>query len=397
MLNPELIPYLNFLPAALAVFITAFLLTPLLGSLAKRYKFIDLPQEQRKRNDKTLATRIHHKAKLRLGGLAVLLPFILVAFTQLDHNPKILGMIGGLFILILGGVLDDKYELSARKQMLIQLAAAIIVVISGVTIPKIDFAGLSFNFSLWAHTFNFGLFNYNFLFPGDFITVFWIMTIINAINWMSGIDAIGELTTFLAALTTMLLSVRSGQLDMALMSASLAAGLLGFIPYNLPPSEIMSGTAGTTGYGFILAVFAVISGTKITSALMLLSIPIIDMIWVMIYRFITIKDVPFLKRPFMGGNVHLHHRLMALGLTQAQTLWLEISVISLISILAFSISGFSDSIVALVVIITLLIVGFTSINLIAKHKKKVQSNKKEAPPQPPMITSDPTPEQKYAY
>lgn len=394
---PEIQPYLDILPTLLTVLTIAFIITPLIGTIAQRFGFVDLPQAKRKRTDRSIATRIHTEEKLRIGGLAVLVPFVIVAFSQMQTNPQISGLVWGLTILIIGGVIDDKYELSPSKQMLIQFIAALIAVLSGITITGITLAGTTLDFNLLEQPLNFGLFVYNMVLPADLITIIWILGIVNAINWMSGIDAIGELTVFLAAFSTMLLSVRAGQIEIAILSGALAAGILGFVPFNFPPSKIMSGTAGTTGYGFILAVLAVISGAKITSALMLLSIPVIDMVWVMIYRFVKLKDTPFFKRPFVGGKVHLHHRLMGLGLNQSQALWLEISIISIIAILAFAISGFSDNFVALIGIIALLIVLFTVISIVSKRRKSTESIKKDEPPQPPMITDDPTPEQKYAY
>lgn len=394
---PEIQPYLDILPTLLTVLTIAFIITPLIGTIAQRFGFVDLPQAKRKRTDRSIATRIHTEEKLRIGGLAVLVPFVIVAFSQMQTNPQISGLVWGLTILIIGGVIDDKYELSPSKQMLIQFIAALIAVLSGITITGITLAGTTLDFNLLEQPLNFGLFVYNMVLPSDLITIIWILGIVNAINWMSGIDAIGELTVFLAAFSTMLLSVRAGQIEIAILSGALAAGILGFVPFNFPPSKIMSGTAGTTGYGFILAVLAVISGAKITSALMLLSIPVIDMVWVMIYRFVKLKDTPFFKRPFVGGKVHLHHRLMGLGLNQSQALWLEISIISIIAILAFAISGFSDNFVALIGIIALLIVLFTVISIVSKRRKSTESIKKDEPPQPPMITDDPTPEQKYAY
>lgn len=394
----ELQPYLNILPQFLTVFVIALLATPLIGSFAKRLGFVDQPVEKRKRTDKTLSTRLHHTVKIRAGGLAVLLPFIVVALTLTDHNSKLIGMVWGLIILIVGGILDDKYELSAKKQMLIQLLAAVIAVASGVTINKLDFAGQSINLVSWSHLFDFGIFKYLMTFPGDLISLVWILGIMNAINWMSGIDAVGELATFITAFTTMLLSVKAEQPEIAILSATLAAGLLGFVPFNFPPSKIMSGTAGTTGYGFILAIFAVISGSKITSAITLLSLPIIDMIWVMVYRFIKLKDIPFFKRPFVSGDVHLHHRLMALGLSQVQTLFLEISLISLISLVAFYFGGFSSSLMMPVVVITVLIIIFTVISILTRRQKQMKSRiPQDTPPQPPIIDSGPTPEEKYAY
>lgn len=390
-------PYLDILPAFLLIFAAALLLTPLIGFIAKKYKYIDLPIALRKRTDKTLAQRIHKVPKLRLGGLAVLIPFILALIFMADGNSKIWGLILGLIVLIVGGVIDDKYELSANKQMLLQVIAAVIVVVAGTTILKFDIFGTTLNFNLFTTDINFGLFIYHMIFPADIITILWILVIINAINWMSGIDAIGEITTFITAFTIMLLSVRAGQNDIAMVSALLAAGLLGFIPYNFPPSKIMSGTAGTTGYGFIIAVLAIISGSKITSALMLLSIPILDMVWVMIYRFIKLKNEPFFKRPFVGGNVHLHHRLMSLGLTNAQTLYVESSVIGLISVLVFYLGGFSMPLISLVIIFTVLLIVFSVISIVSRKKKNTVITRPPKDTPPSITTSEESPEERYAY
>jgi UDP-GlcNAc:undecaprenyl-phosphate GlcNAc-1-phosphate transferase len=145
-----------------------------------------------------------------------------------------------------------------------------------------------------------------------------------------------------------------------------------------------------------MAVFAIISGAKLSSSIMILSIPIIDMVWVMLYRFIKLKDEPFLKRPFVGGNVHLHHRLMALGLTQVQTLLIEISAVSVSALIAVLLGGFSDFLTYMAIGFTVLIIAFTAISILTHNRKKTVI-KKDEPPQPPMQESGPTPEQKYAY
>jgi UDP-GlcNAc:undecaprenyl-phosphate GlcNAc-1-phosphate transferase len=395
METEQLLPYLNLLPIAIFGFLFSLLLTPIIGTIAKRYGFVDLPKDKRSRSDKTLQQRIHKVTKLRLGGLAVLIPFILIVSFQAQIDPKTMGMLTGLIILMILGSLDDKFELSARTQFLGQILAALVVILSGVTITHLDFAGQRFNFDSFIYDFNFGLFDYQFIFPGALITLIWILTIINAINWMSGIDAIGEVMTLIAAFTTMLLGVRSDQFEIAIISSILAANLLGYIPFNFPPSKIMSGTGGTTGYGFILAVLAVMSGTKITSAIMILSLPLIDMIWVMIFRFLNLKDVPFLQRPFVGGNVHLHHRIMGLGFNQLQTLFIEMSLIAVISLISFYFGGFSDSFMILIGIIVILIVFFAVITILSK--RKVVEKPKDPEPKPPLIDDGPTPEEKYAY
>ncbi len=388
-------PYINLLPTLLAGFVITIFLTPIVGWIAKRFQFVDLPKDKRKRTDKTLAQRIHTIPKLRLGGIAVFVTFIGLILLQGRLNPQILGMLAGLVVLLIAGAIDDKYELSARNQMIAQIIAALIVVLSGVTITQLDFAGQRFVFDGFRQIFDLGIFQYEFIFPGAFITVFWILLLINAINWMCGIDAIGEVMTFIASFTSMLLAVRADQYELAMISGIFAFNLLGYIPFNFPPSKIISGTAGTTGYGYILAVLAILSGSKITSAIMVLSLPLIDMIWVVIYRLIKLKDVTFFKRPFVGGNIHLHHRIMALGFSQIQTLFIEIAIISSVSLIAFYFGGFSNEFMIVITISVILLGIFTFITIKNGRRKPIEPPKTDAPP--PLSQDEPTPEEKYAY
>lgn len=391
----SLLPYKDLLPVAIIAFIAATLLTPFIGVIAKKFGFIDMPKDKRPRTDKTLSQRIHKNPKLRLGGMSVLIPFIILTMIQAGFDPKIMGMLAGLIILLVLGALDDKYELNAKTQFIGQILASLVVILSGVTINHIDIAGQRFSFDTYITSINLGLFSYEFIFPGAIVTLIWILTIINAINWMSGIDAIGEIMTFIASFTTMLLAVRADLPEIAMISAILSASLLGYLPFNFPPSKIISGTGGTTGYGFILAVMAVLTGSKITSAIMFLSLPLIDMVWVMAFRFLSLKDVPFFKRPFVSGNVHLHHRIMGLGYTQIQTLIIEMTAVAMISLISFYFGGFSESFMILIGIIVFLLIVFMIITSLTNRKKTEKP--KEPEPKPPLIDDGPTPEEKYAY
>ena len=204
-------PYINLLPHAVTAFVITLLLTPLIGNLAKKFQFVDLPASMRKRTDSSKTTRLHEGIKPRLGGLAVLLPFIILTFLNVELNLANLGILTGLGILLISGVIDDRFELSAGRQLLIQLMVAILVVITGTTITNIDFAGQSFNFVSSSNPLFIGNFTYLFRFPADLITIFWILAITNALNWVSGIDALGETTTFIASTITMMLAVRAAQ------------------------------------------------------------------------------------------------------------------------------------------------------------------------------------------
>jgi UDP-GlcNAc:undecaprenyl-phosphate GlcNAc-1-phosphate transferase len=404
MFTPELIQiYLQLLPIAGYVALATFLFTPVIGYIAVKYRFIDLPATKRKRTDKSLAQRIHVKTKPRLGGIAYLLPILFILLTQVQLNQQVLGMAVGLTILMVIGALDDKYELPARTQLLSQLIAAAIVVMLGVKILNIDIAGFDVNFNWWKFAFDFFQLQISIVFPADIITIVWIIVIINAVNWMYGMDSIGEAMSLVAAVTTALLSVRAGLFENALISLSLAGGILGFMPFNFYPSKIIGGTAGATGNGFLLAVLAIMSGAKFSNAIMLLLFPLFDMIWVIVYRLNKHKDEPFLKRPFISGKVHFHHRLMTLGLSQRQILFVETIIICGISIFGIVMSGFSNTFLFLIISSGTLLILFSLVSIFARRKenKLVQEIKKSNAEAEQVVNKPPEddipPEQRFAY
>lgn len=391
-------PYLNILPLAIVAFFCSLLLTPIVGFISQKYKFIDLPASMRKRTDSTIDQRIHKEAKLRLGGIAVMVPFLVITLLHANLNAQILGIILGLGLIIIVGIFDDKYELSGGMQFLFQAIAASLVVFGGTTVQEVDLAGLSFNFNLFERAIPVANYIYYFRFPADLLTVIWILTIMNALNWVGGIDALGEGMTLIAAVTIMMLSVKIGVPELAFLPAILAGGMLGFIPYNFPPSKIMGGAVGHTGSGFLLAVLAIISGAKIPSAIILLSIPLLDMVWVLIHRMKQHRTINIFKLLSVSGRVHLHHRLMGLGFSAKQTLYIESTATLIVSILAFYFGGFSTQAIVIVAVFAGILLLFTFISI--RSRVKPASKKKQLHPQegePPIIDTGPTPEERYAY
>ncbi|MCA9383539.1 undecaprenyl/decaprenyl-phosphate alpha-N-acetylglucosaminyl 1-phosphate transferase [Candidatus Dojkabacteria bacterium] len=389
-------PYIDLLPYAGAAFLAALLLTPIAGTIAHKVGAMDLPASMRKRNDKTVSTRIHKEAKPRLGGMAVLIPVILIAFSQMELTTPILGILIGLIILVISGVIDDIKELSGGSQIIIHFSVALLVVVTGSTISEIVVAGLNLNFNFFEAALHFGAYTYNFIFPADLITILWIMAIINAVNWVSGIDALGEGVTIIASVTIMLLAIKLGRPEIAILPAVLSGGVLGFLPYNFPPSKILGGGAADAPYGFLLAVLSIVGGAKITTAIIILSVPIIDMIWVILYRLKEHTDVPFLKRPFVSGRVHLHHRLMSLGFTPKQTLVIESTAMTISAVVAFYFGGFSTTLIAAISVFAGLLVGFVIITFI-NRKRQIEEVDKLPEPEPEEPEDTQTPEERFAY
>jgi UDP-GlcNAc:undecaprenyl-phosphate/decaprenyl-phosphate GlcNAc-1-phosphate transferase len=337
-----------------------------------------------------------------LGGLSYLIPLLILLIAQGGFDLKIIGMAIGLAILMFIGALDDRYELPAKTQFIVQILAAAVVVFFGVRIIDINIASLNLNFDWWHTFFDIGGTQFGIVLPADLITIFWILLIINAVNWMYGMDAIGEVMTIIASITTALLSVKAGLFGYAGISFALAGGLLGFLPFNLFPSKIIGGTAGATGNGFLLAVLSILSGAKFNNAIMLLMFPLFDMIWVVIYRIRTHVDEPFLKRPFISGKVHFHHRLMRLGFSQRKILFIETCLITAISIFGLVMSGFSNMFLFLVITLGVLVIIFTFVSLSVRRKEKkliseIKQNVEDNAKEETVKKDDIPPEQRYAY
>lgn len=393
-------PYLDFAPQLFIAFSLSLLLTPVIGFLAGKYGFVDLPVAQRPRGSKSLEQKIHNRTLPRLGGLAVMIPFLIIMFSSVPVTPQIWGIFIGVLILMITGAIDDKYDLDSKTQFFFQIVAAAITVIAGTSITFVQILGMEFDLNVFSREFFIGNFVYNFVFPADLFTIFWIVTIINALNWVFGIDALGEGITIITAITIMFIAVKTGRPEIAILPAALAASLLGYFPYNYPPSKIISGTIGTTSYGYLIAVLATISGAKISTAVLLLTLPLFDMIWVILYRLTHFRNIPFFKRPFQGGRVHMHHRLMNAGYTMKETLVIETAAMAVIAVIAYYLAGFGAKLLT-VSVLTAVIAIIASITVLSSRKKRARERSKrikaEKEEPPPTIETDVPPEERYAY
>lgn len=387
--------YFPYLPLAGFAFMVTFILTPLIGRFAKQYGFVDLPTRLRHRIDNTKDRRIHTNVVPRLGGLAIMVGFF-VTLAIFDNVPTdIIGILIGIGILTINGVLDDKYELSGKTQLLFQLIAATVVVVSGVTIERFDIAGLEQSFVSFSQQFElFGL-TYNFLFPADIITILWILLVTNALSWVCGIDALGESMTFIASIIFGALSMKLGNPEYTMIFFVFAGAVFGFIPFNFPRAKIFGGTVGHLIYGFFLSTMAIQSQTKLVSATMILTLPLLDMLWVLIGRLRHNKLRSPLQLLSISDKTHLHHRLMDLGFDVKATLYLELAIFSVFSLAAFYLGGFSFDFIILSTGIVLSLLLFNLINILYNRnwnrKIKPISRPKKA------IERETPPEEKYAY
>lgn len=271
--------------------------------------------------DQTILDRKIHTAPIPLlGGAAVFLGFFMILAVSYFWQPGIFihlsgrqlsAIFGGCLILMIGGFLDDKYNLRPRSQIIFPILAALIIIYFGTNLKEITnpFGG---TFKL-----TFGRFGSHFLLV-EIITFFWLMGMMYTTKLLDGLDglvtgltAIGSLMIFFLCLTP-----RFYQIDVAQVALIFAAANLGFLIFNFYPAKIFLGEGGSLMTGFVLGVLSIVAGGKIATALLVFGIAALDIVVVVLRR---LKK----KQPiFSGDSGHLHFRLLQAGLNQRQVVLL---------------------------------------------------------------------------
>ncbi|MHC9532312.1 glycosyltransferase family 4 protein [Dellaglioa sp. BT-FLS60] len=290
-------------PIIVAFFATALisaLLTPVVRFFSLKIGAVDVPNKR----------RVNKVAMPTMGGLAIFIAFSFTNFFVL-RNQYPIKMLVTLFIaelvIIVTGVLDDKFELNPRQKMFgITVAALIVYFFSNMRMTTLTIP-------------YFGIVNLGWLsLP---ITVIWILAITNAINLIDGLDGLATGVSIIALFTSGLVGyffLVNTNSYIAIMMFTLVAALIGFLPYNFFPARIYLGDTGALFIGFMISVFS-LSGLKnatfisIIVPVLILGVPITDTVYAMLRRILNKKPIS------QADKHHLHHRLMQMGLTHRQT------------------------------------------------------------------------------
>ena len=294
----------------LVSFILALTLTAastlLIKKLAWRLQIIDRPDMGRE-----MGRKIHSTPTPLLGGLAIFFSYFVILFIYVDRFlagnlewSHLIGFFAGAACLVIGGTLDDKYNLSPGRQFIFPALAAVSVIVGGVEISRLTnpFGGVV-DLSVLP-------------FISPLLIAVWLLGMMYTTKLLDGVDglvtgigAIGGLIIFLFTLTT-----RYYQPDIALAAAVFSGAAAGFLIFNWHPAKIFLGEGGSLLSGYILGVLAIISGSKIAVALLIMGIPILDVAWTILRRLLQGRN------PFkFSDQKHLHHRLLSLGLGQRRT------------------------------------------------------------------------------
>jgi UDP-GlcNAc:undecaprenyl-phosphate GlcNAc-1-phosphate transferase len=285
--------YLVFFTA----FVLSFFFTPVARQLAFKLGILDIPKDDRK---------VHKEPIPYLGGAAIYASaiFTMLIFSDLDKTAVSI-MVGGTVIFLIG-LIDDIKDISPKLKLAGQIIAAMIAVYGGAKINYITNPIPGYNVIYLEH----------FATP---ISILWIVGITNTINLVDGLDGLASGVAAISASTMMFMASISGFDYILLECAVIAGSSLGFLPYNFNPAKIFMGDTGALFLGYMLAVISILGFLKtvtlaaIIIMVLVLGIPLFDTFFAIVRR---IRN----KKPIMEADRgHVHHRLLAKGFTQRQT------------------------------------------------------------------------------
>jgi UDP-GlcNAc:undecaprenyl-phosphate/decaprenyl-phosphate GlcNAc-1-phosphate transferase len=335
-------------------FILSFFGTIFFRYLATNLKIVDKPRSHPK--------KVHSISIPKLGGNAIFIAVVVCVVGVLMTSDLLtsgevtqyhyIGLLLGAFVLMLGGFFDDKYELSPKFSFVAPLVAAFIAVMFGVEVEKLTnpFGGVVYLSGL----------------QSDILVFGWLLIVMYTTKFLDGLDGLATSVSGVGAVMVLLLSLTVAyfQPDVALLAAIVIGAELGFLFWNFHPASIFLGEGGSTLVGFLLGTLAVISGGKLATALLVLGVPFLDVIWVVLRRF----KKGGLKQIVKGDRKHLHHRLLKLGLSQKQVVFLYVFVSAGFGVLTI----FLQSREKLVALILLLIMMFIAALFFVKKEKQYE-------------------------
>jgi UDP-GlcNAc:undecaprenyl-phosphate/decaprenyl-phosphate GlcNAc-1-phosphate transferase len=356
-----------YLALFLIALVISAVLVPAVKAFATKVGAVDVPNSPRK---------IHTKTMPLLGGLAIYISVVLtgvfyILFYEPDFNIVPIHFfvslaLGGL-ILMIGGYLDDVYNLTPLKQFIFPLAAVLVVIFSGIGVGIQEVsnpfgAPIRFDFEVLGIPFS-----------GIFVFLF-IIGMIYTTKFLDGLDGLASGVSLIAGLTLFLLSLtpRISQSITASIAVLFCGAILGFLIYNFNPASIFLGEGGSEFLGFMLGVLAVLLGGKIATAVLVMGIPILDVLWVIIRR------MWFGVSPFKADRRHLHFRLLDIGFSQRQTVITLYLISAGFGLIAVFLQSMGKLILLLVLLGVMTVLALGTV-LMYKHKYpyKIEGSSKE--------------------
>jgi UDP-GlcNAc:undecaprenyl-phosphate/decaprenyl-phosphate GlcNAc-1-phosphate transferase len=281
----------QFIPILVVGFAASLSLTPLSRAIALRMNVVAVPSGR----------NIHKGNTPLMGGLAIYVGFALalLLFSPAQHLSELGAIMAGAGFLAVVGLIDDRYNLGIKIRMVAQACAALVLIAAGIHIQLFNTPWLDYP-----------------------LTIFWVLALSNAINFLDNMDGLAAGLSAIAAGWFTVIAFSQGLTLVSSLAAALAGSAVGFLIYNFNPASSFMGDMGSLVLGFVLATLGIklefgaqpLSITWMVPILVL-ALPVFDINLVIITRLLEGRSIG------QGGKDHTSHRLMALGLSQRQTLF----------------------------------------------------------------------------
>lgn len=277
--------------------VVTIVLTALLIPLSRRLKIVDAPF--------LVPRKIHARPMPLVGGVAVVGGMVAGVVFLTQHAPQFVPSLtpaqwwaigGALFVLLVGGVIDDRWNISPSRQIIAPIIATLVLIAAGFSIREVT------------HPFG-GIFVISSAVVSVALTAVWLMGMMYSTKLLDGLDGVTSGMTIIGALMVFALThtARFWEPSVGALALIVAAAFFGFLLYNVTPARAFLGEGGSLIAGLLLALLAILSGSKIATALMVMAIPVFDVVRVMITRIVRGRS------PFVGDQLHLHHLLVRVG------------------------------------------------------------------------------------
>jgi len=290
------------IPNVILAFLITVIAIYLLQYPARHWGWVDKP-DQRK----------HHQGAVPLvGGVAMFIALITTIILLHSSLTPYVGLLTGMLVVVVTGVYDDFHTSKASTRFLAQITATLLIVFwDGTVLESLGnlFGQGDIKLHFWSVPF----------------TLFCIVGVINALNMTDGLDGLAGGIGVIAAgwlIISLLLSIQhTFELNVLLL---LAAALSGFLCFNLRHpwrrrATVFMGDAGSMMVGLMLAWFFIrLSQGEQRAfapivAVWILALPLMDTVFLMTRRILNRRS------PFAPDRQHLHHLLLRLGFSEANT------------------------------------------------------------------------------
>jgi UDP-GlcNAc:undecaprenyl-phosphate GlcNAc-1-phosphate transferase len=287
----------------------ATLITPVVGRVARALGTVDRPR----------VGGLTERVTPLLGGVAILIGIVVAALLFMPHfitlprsartvgehaTVNSWGLIVGAVLITIVGAIDDWLDLRWWLKLFGQVAAAVIAVKAGAIVTDVTIPFLG------AHQFPHA---------GPVLTVFWLVALMNVVNFTDGVDGLAAGLCTIDGIAFTIIAFNLGVAGAAILAAITAGAALGFLVHNFHPASIFMGDAGSNLLGYMLGVAAVVGSLKTNAVvalivpLVILAIPFLDT------SFVVAKRLKYKRAPWSRDANHFHHRFARIGFSQRKT------------------------------------------------------------------------------